>query len=97
MMGPKIIIPIILMALIASVSLFKVEQWEQAIVFKFREIDRSDYKPGLYFQDVCVKQYPDSIISSVHPASGYGRLFSQPGALYLHVRPLAGHLTDLSV
>jgi membrane protease subunit HflC len=49
-MGPKIIIPIILMALIASVSLFKVEQWEQAIVFKFREIDRSDYKPGLHFK-----------------------------------------------
>jgi len=50
MMGPKIIIPIILMALLASVSLFKVEQWEQAIVFKFREIDRSDYKPGLHFK-----------------------------------------------
>jgi len=49
-MGPKIIIPVILLALVASVSLFKVEQWEQAIVFKFREIDRSDYKPGLHFK-----------------------------------------------
>jgi len=49
-MGPKIIISIVLLALIASVSLFKVEQWEQAIVFKFREIDRSDYKPGLHFK-----------------------------------------------
>jgi len=50
MMGPKIIITVILVALIASVSLFKVEQWEQAILFKFREIDRSDYKPGLHFK-----------------------------------------------
>ena len=49
-MGPKIIISVILLALVASVSLFKVEQWEQAIVFKFREIDKSDYKPGLHFK-----------------------------------------------
>lgn len=50
MMSPKIIIPIIIVVLLASVSLFKVEQWEQAIVFKFREIDKSDYKPGLHFK-----------------------------------------------
>ena len=50
MMGLKIIISVILLALIASVSLFKVQQWEQAIVFKFREIERSDYKPGLHFK-----------------------------------------------
>jgi membrane protease subunit HflC len=49
-MGPKIIISVVLLALVASVSLFKVEQWEQAIVFKFREIHRSDYKPGLHFK-----------------------------------------------
>jgi len=49
-MVPKIIISVVLLALVASVSLFKVEQWEQAIVFKFREIDRSDYKPGLHFK-----------------------------------------------
>ncbi len=49
-MGPKIIISVVLLALVASVSLFKVEQWEQAIVFKFREINRSDYKPGLHFK-----------------------------------------------
>jgi len=50
MMGIKIIIAVILLALVASVSLFKVQQWEQAIVFKFREIHRSDYKPGLHFK-----------------------------------------------
>ncbi len=48
MMGLKIIIPIVLLGLIASVSLFKVEQWESAMVFKFREIQSSDYKPGLH-------------------------------------------------
>jgi len=30
-------------------SLFRVLQWEQAIVFKFREIEKSDYKPGLHW------------------------------------------------
>jgi len=30
-------------------SIFRVQQWEQAIVFKFREIERSDYKPGLHW------------------------------------------------
>jgi membrane protease subunit HflC len=50
MMSPKIIIPIFLMVLIALVSLFKVDQWEQAIVFKFGEINKSDYKPGLHFK-----------------------------------------------
>lgn len=30
-------------------SLFRVQQWEQAIVFKFREIERSDYEPGLHW------------------------------------------------
>ena len=49
-MGPKIIISVILLALLASVSLFKIEQWEQAIVFKFREIERSDFKPGLHLK-----------------------------------------------
>ena len=49
-MVPKIIISVVLLALVASVSLFKVEQWEQAIVFKFREINRSDYQPGLHFK-----------------------------------------------
>jgi membrane protease subunit HflC len=31
-------------------SLFRVQQWEQAIVFKFREIEKSDYKPGLHWK-----------------------------------------------
>ena len=49
-MDLRIIIPIVLLVLLAFVSLFKVEQWEQAIVFKFREINRSDFKPGLHFK-----------------------------------------------
>ncbi len=49
-MIPKIIISIVVLTLLASVSLFKVEQWEQAIVFKFREIERADYKSGLHLK-----------------------------------------------
>ena len=30
-------------------SLFRVQQYEQAIVFQFKEIRRSDYEPGLHF------------------------------------------------
>ena len=30
-------------------SLFRVQEWEQAIVFKFREVDSTDSKPGLHW------------------------------------------------
>jgi membrane protease subunit HflC len=48
MLYPKIIITLILITIVGSLSLFKVEQWEQAVVFKFREIESSDYDPGLH-------------------------------------------------
>jgi len=31
-------------------SLFRVQQWERAILFEFGEIKRSDYEPGLHFK-----------------------------------------------
>jgi membrane protease subunit HflC len=34
--------------IIGYLSVFKVEQWEQAVVFRFREIQRSDSEPGLH-------------------------------------------------
>lgn len=40
----------ILIPLLIPFSVFKVEQWEHAIVFKFGEIERADYKPGLHFK-----------------------------------------------
>ena len=48
--SPKIIIALIILLLIAAFSLFRVEQWQQAVVFKFREIEKTDYKPGLHFR-----------------------------------------------
>ncbi len=48
MLYPKIVISLILIVFVAILSLFKVDQWEQAVVFKFREIESSDYKPGLH-------------------------------------------------
>ncbi len=48
MFNPKFIIPVIVLVIIASFSLFKVQQWEQAVVFKFREIAKSDDQPGLH-------------------------------------------------
>lgn len=48
-LNPKILIPLIVIAVIAYSSIFIVNQWEQAVVFKFREIQRSDDEPGLHF------------------------------------------------
>ena len=47
-LNPKIVIPLIIIAIVAYSSVFTVNQWEQALVFKFREISRSDDKPGLH-------------------------------------------------
>ncbi len=48
-LNPKILIPLIIIAVVVYSSIFTVNQWEQALVFKFREIHRSDDKPGLHF------------------------------------------------
>ena len=48
-LNPKIVIPLIIIAIVTYFSVFTVNQWEQALVFKFREIERSDDKPGLHF------------------------------------------------
>ena len=48
-MYAKIIVSILLLALLGSLSVFRVEQWEQAIVFRFKEVHRTDNKPGLHF------------------------------------------------
>jgi membrane protease subunit HflC len=48
-LNPKVLIPLFVIAVIAYSSVFIVNQWEQALVFKFREIQRSDDEPGLHF------------------------------------------------
>ena len=45
----RIILPIILLAIVAYFSLFRIQEYEQAIVFQFREIQRSDHQPGLHY------------------------------------------------
>ena len=48
-MGTRVLFVIVIGLIIASASIFKVEQWQQAILLKFGEIVRSDYDPGLHF------------------------------------------------
>ncbi len=48
-MYAKIIITILIAAVLGSLSVFRVEQWEQAIVFRFKEVHRTDSQPGLHF------------------------------------------------
>ena len=47
--NPKVLFPFLLIAIVAYFSIFTVNQWQQAIVFKFREIYRSDNQPGIHF------------------------------------------------
>ena len=47
--------PLMLVVLVAALllgwsSLFTVKEWERAVLFKFGEIVRTDYKPGLHFK-----------------------------------------------
>lgn len=48
-MFAKIIITLLLAVLLGSASVFRVQQWEQAIVFRFKEVHRTDNEPGLHF------------------------------------------------
>lgn len=48
-LSPKIVIPILIVVIIGYFSVFKVNEWEQAVVFEFRKIHRSDFEPGVHF------------------------------------------------
>lgn len=45
----KVLFPFLLIVIVIYFSIFTVNQWQQAIVFKFREIYRSDNQPGIHF------------------------------------------------
>ena len=45
----KLLFPLLIIVIITYFSIFTVNQWQQAIVFKFREIYRSDNQPGIHF------------------------------------------------
>ena len=47
--SPKIVIPLLVISILGYFSIFKVNEYEQAIVFEFRKIKRSDFEPGLHF------------------------------------------------
>ena len=47
-MNARIILPILVVIIFMSLSVFRVQQWEQAIVFQFREVSRVDNEPGLH-------------------------------------------------
>ena len=51
MSGRSLLLLIVVMVLVVlgPRMVFVVKQWEQAVVFQFREIDRTDLRPGLYF------------------------------------------------
>jgi membrane protease subunit HflC len=44
------LIGIVLLLIIASFSVFTVKEWERAILFRFGEVVRTDYAPGLHFK-----------------------------------------------
>jgi membrane protease subunit HflC len=45
-----IVIAVLILAIIGSASLFTVSETENAILFKWGKIERSDYAPGLHFK-----------------------------------------------
>lgn len=45
----RIFIPLVALIFIGSFFIFKVNQWEQAVVFEFKKIKTSDHEPGLHF------------------------------------------------
>ena len=45
----RILFLFIIASVVAYFSIFRVQEYEQAIVFQFKEIQRSDYEPGLHF------------------------------------------------
>jgi membrane protease subunit HflC len=47
-MTARILLPILVLIVFVSLSVFRVQQWEQAIVFQFREVKRVDNEPGLH-------------------------------------------------
>lgn len=48
-MYAKIIIVVLVAVILGSMSVFRVEQWEQAIVFRFKEVHRTNNEPGIHF------------------------------------------------
>lgn len=48
-MGTRLLFTLLAISILGATAVFKVEEWQQALVLKFGEIVKSDYKPGLHF------------------------------------------------
>lgn len=48
-MAQRILIPVIAALIVAYFSIYRVNQWQQALVFRFREVEFVDTEPGLHF------------------------------------------------
>lgn len=63
----KYIFPLVILFVLLLMSVFVVDEREKAILFKFGEIIRSDYKPGLHFKWPYpfndVKKFDDRILT----------------------------------
>jgi len=60
--------------IIGYLSTFQVKQWEQAVVFRFREIQRSDSEPGLHFMIPLadtVRKFPTRLLNLDGEAQRY--------------------------
>ena len=47
-MFPRLLIPAVFITIVAYFSVYRVEQWQQAILFQFREIKETNIGPGLH-------------------------------------------------
>ncbi len=70
MIPARILLPILALVVLMSLSVFRVQQWEQAIVFQFREVKRVDNEPGLHLMIPLVntvKRFPLRLLNLEQP------------------------------
>jgi membrane protease subunit HflC len=71
-MSPRlnlVLILAVIIAILARLSVFAVDEREHAVKFEFREIVKADYKPGLHFKIPFVDEiarYPNRILNYEH-------------------------------
>lgn len=49
-MSSRITVLLALIAIVAYFSIYTVKEWEQAVVFRFHEIEKTDIGPGIHFK-----------------------------------------------
>jgi len=67
---PSVVLPVAIVALVVSMSVFTVDERELAIKFRFGEIVASEFEPGLHFKTPVVNnviKYPNRILTLTNP------------------------------